>query len=124
MAGKARRVASRQSQLSRKRKRQQKSAAGPLSAINAPVDVDGEQAETSTARVVEPTLPPPTSAPVVARPTGTPDAATLPTPAPRARGRIRGERPATRNYIVPELRRILFLATTVLVIIIVLGIIL
>ena len=124
MAGKARRVASRQAQLSRRRKRQQKGAAGPLSTVDVPADVDGKHAETGTSRVVEPTLPTPTSVPVPVRPASKPTAAPQPAPAARAPGRLRGERPATHNYIRPELRRILSLATTVLVIIVVLGILL
>ena len=124
MAGKSRRVASRQAQLSRKRKKPQKGAAGPLSTVEVAADVDGKNAETSAPRVVEPTSPPPTPAPVSVRPATTPAGATQPTPAARARRRIRGERPATHNYIGAEMRRILSLATVVLVVIVVLGILL
>ena len=125
MAGKARRVASRQAQLSRKRKKQQKGATGPLSTVTAPADLDGQRAETAAPRVAEPTTATPTPtrapAPAPARPAATPVAATQPRPAPRAPSRARGERPATYNYIGAELRRILSLAIVVLVIIVVLG---
>jgi hypothetical protein len=124
MAGKSRRVASRQAQLSRRRKKPQKGAADPLSTVTVPADVDGEHLETGAPQVVEPTPPSPSPAPVSARPAATPAAATQPTRAARVPDRIRGERPTTYNYIGAELRRILILATFVLVIIVVLGILL
>ena len=121
MAGKARRVASRQAQLSRKRKRQQKGVAAPASTVETPVEVDGQHTATASPRVVEPTTPDPApaSAPVPDSPVAAPPSRSA--PVPRAPGRTRGERPAAYNYIGAELRRILFLAITVLVIIIVLG---
>ncbi len=121
MAGKARRVASRQAQLSRKRKKQQKVVAGPLSTVRTPTEVDGKHAESSTARVVEPTSPPPISAAVPAMASAV---ASQPAPVAAVPRRARGERAATRNYIGAELRRILLLAATVLFIIVVLGILL
>ena len=123
MAGKSRRVASRQSQLSRRRKKQQKGTTGSLPAVQVPADVDGTNAETSVAREAESSLA--ASAPTPDRPHRvTPPAAAPIQPAPAARTprRVRSERSATYNYIGAEMRRILLLATAVLVIIVILGI--
>ena len=124
MPGKSRRVASRQAQLSRRRKRAQKGPAGMIPAAPLPVEVDGQQAEAPPAVVTEPpaSSPPAASArpsPVAQRPA--PVAAAAPKRAP---SRIRGERPATYNFIGAELRRILLMAGVVLAVIIVLGILL
>ena len=130
MAGKSRRVASRQAQLGRKRKKQPKGAAAPTSTVMAPVEVDGQHTETAVPRVVEPTTPTPSptpspaTAPVPARPTATPAVAPRSASASRTPGRARGERLATSSYIGAEMRRILILAVAVLVIIVVLGFIL
>ena len=124
MAGKARRVASRQAQLSRKRRKQQKAAADPLSAVQAPGIVDGARPGPATPPAVEPASPPPAPAPSPAPVRPAAAAATRAAPAARAPGSIRGERLAARNYIGAELRRILLLASVVLAVIVVLGILL
>ena len=135
MPGKARRVASRQAQLSRRRKRQQsspeigradvsesmpneqdlKQASAEDSAVPESVALDATETPTPRAR---PTPRPPRPSPVADR---TVDAESVP-----ARGGARGRRdrlPAQVN-IWPEIRRILAMSSTVLVIIIVLGIVL
>ena len=124
MAGKARRVASRQAQLSRKRRKPQKGATEPLSTVKVPADVDGKHAEIDAPRVEEPTPFSPAPAPVSAKPVAMPATAAEPTPGVRSPGRLRGERPATHNYIGAEMRRILLLAAGVMVIIVILGILL
>ena len=123
MAGKSRRVASRQAQLGRRRKKQQKGTTGSLPAVQVPADVEGTNAETSVSREAESSLA--ASAPTPVRPHRvTPPAASPNQPALAARTprRVRSERPATYNYIGAEMRRILLLATAVLVIIVALGI--
>ena len=124
MPGKSRRVASRQAQLSRRRRKAQKGPAATIPAAPLPGEVDGKQAEAPPAVVPEPSpsSPPPAPArhsPVAPRPP--PVAAAAPSRRP---SRIRGESPATHNFIGAELRRILLMASVVLAVIIVLGILL
>jgi len=123
MPGKARRVASRQAQLGRRRKRLQKGPGDVHPAQPRPPEVDGTRAEVVAVPDAETPVPAPESpSPVAARP-----AAAVPSPAPSrapSRARVRGERPATHNYIKAELRRILSMAGVVLAVIIVLGILL
>ena len=124
MPGKSRRVASRQAQLSRKRKRAQKEPADTILAAPLPREVDGRQAEAPPAEAPEtpPTTPPEAPArpsPVAHRPA--PVAAAAPV---RRTSRIRGESPAVSNFIGAEVRRILLMASGVLAVIIVLGILL
>jgi hypothetical protein len=125
MAGKARRVASRQAQLGRRRKRQAKGPSGvPLAETALTTDADepstgaGLQAPESSVPV-----PSPTPAPAPVDPGPAP-----PRPAVRTSSetfaRVRGERPPAQNYIGAELKRILVMAGSVLAVIIVLGIIL
>ena len=135
MPGKARRVASRQTQLRRRRKRQQISpgdgrAAVPetrpeerdgqqaLDEVSAvPESVDSEVTETPTPRA-RPTPRPPRPSPVADR---TVDVESVPA---RSGARGRRERLPAQNNIWPEIRRILAMSSTVLAIIIVLGIVL
>ena len=121
MPGKSRRVASRQAQLSRRRKRAQKGPADSIPSAPMPIEVDGKQAESPPAVVPEtpPTTPPAVPArpsPMAARPAPVTAAART-----RRPSRTRGESPATYNFIGAELRRILLMASVVLVVIIVLG---
>jgi hypothetical protein len=125
MAGKARRVASRQAQLGRRRKRQQKEPSGIPSPEPAPTTADGEdstvaglQAPDAAApvSVPSPAHAPAVPGPVAPRSTARPSAATF--------ARVRGERPSAQTYIGTELRRILIMAGSVLAAIIVLGILL
>ncbi len=130
MPGKARRVASRQAQLSRRRKRQQSPPNDTLPLVTVPAEVDGNHdgaAAPAPSPVAEPLAPEPSPAP--ARRRFNPVAArTTPaesTPAPaRGPGRGRRERLTTNNYIGPEVRRILVMSGTVLAVIIALGIVL
>ena len=119
MPGKARRVASRQAQLGRKKKRQQRGASSAQPPEPVASELDGKQAESAVPQVPAPPAPrsaPARPSPVAARAT---QAVSTPTPV-----RARGERPASYNYVGREIRRILVLATAVLAIIIVLGIVL
>lgn len=119
MPGKARRVASRQAQLNRRRKRQQRGPSGIPPPPPVGTDVDGRaidatgvaQATGATEAVHITERPRPGSA------------AARPTPAARP-FRVRGERPSTYNYVGSEFRRILIIAGSVVAIIIVLGIVL
>ena len=142
MPGKARRVASRQAQLGRKKRRLLKETSEldmPVAAPAAPAVVDGNQdgADISAAvetpeAVTDPTpvsvpVPAPAPAPVRARPerlspvAARNAAATGITERP---GRGRREAPASHTYVGAEMRRILTLSTAVLAIIIVLGVVL
>ena len=124
MPGKSRRVASRQAQLSRKRKRAQKGPADAILAAPLPREVDGRQAEAPPAEVPEPPPSAPLEAPARPSPVAhrpSPIAAAAPT---RRLSRIRGEIPSATNFIGAEVRRILLMASVVLAVIIVLGILL
>ena len=117
MPGKARRVASRQAQLNR-RKRQQRGPSGipAVEATAAPEDHHSAEETTSQANgVVNP------SETTAAAPSGTATSAAR-APRPAGPGRLRREHVASANYVGAELRRILIMASVVLVIIIVLGI--
>lgn len=121
MAGKGRRAASRQGELSRRRKKgargpsgipatsardhQQNGgeaavAVGTVADAEAPVNVEGPANAVQQAQ------------PAVAAASARPSAQTV--AQPRGQGRQRGERPAAYNYIGAELRRIAVLSTAVL----------
>ena len=135
MPGKARRVASRQTQLRRRRKRQQNSPEDGLAAVSetrlkerdgqqasdevsaVPESVDLDVTETPTPRA-RPTPRPPRPSPVADR---TVDVESVPA---RSGARGRRERLPAQNHIWPEIRRILAMSSTVLVIFVVLGIVL
>ena len=127
MAGKARRAASRQGQL--KRKKQTKGPSGiPSTARNATTPIkDGvaDVASNAPEENMEPDALAPSQAstvPSVSRPVSTR------TPrgefAAHGQGRLRGERPAAYLYVGAEFRRILALTSAVLAALIVLGIVL
>ena len=138
MPGKARRVASRQAQLGRRRKRQQNTpensqtavpqtnlegqadqqAPTELSAVPESPVVDAPETTTPPARPTPRPHRPPRPSPVAARST---DGESIP-----ARGGARGrrERLVTQNNIGTEIRRILAMSATVLAVIIALGIVL
>ena len=137
MAGKARRVASRQAQLSRKRKRQlerqpEAAAADPNVAqapVSVPTEVEAQDNETEpTAADPLETVAKPPSVPAPTRrsnrPITQPHAAASTASPIGATGGGRRERPATFNYMGPELRRITAMASVVLGIIIALGFVL
>lgn len=121
MPGKARRIASRQAQLSRRRKRQQRGPSGIPTPPPAGTEVDGRAVGATVPQAAEATE----AVPVTGRPRPG-SAPARPTPvSPAARPiRARGERPSTYNYVGSELRRILILAGSVVAIIIVLAIVL
>jgi len=112
MPGKARRIASRQAELNRRRKRQQRGPSGIPPPPPVGTGVDG--------REVGATVPQATGATAAVPVTGR----SRPGPVAARPLRARGERPSTHNYIGSELRRIAILAGSVVAIIIVLGIVL
>ena len=137
MPGKSRRVASRQAQLGRRKKRQLREPTDLDLTVAAPVEIDDNHdgadqkavltaPEALAATAPEPVSPAPLAArtrperlsPVAARnaaATGITD---------RIPSRARREQSATHNYVGAELRRILILSTAVLSIIVVLGVVL
>ena len=118
MPGKARRVAARQSQLNRRRKKQQRGPSGTPLAVPAQVLVNDGPSDEVAVQPKETEAPAPVSrrAPSVAAPPG-------PAGQPRS-ARIRGERPDAYNYVGPEIRRILAMAGVVMVALAVLGVLL
>lgn len=124
MPGKARRVASRQAQLSRRRRKQQRGGPVPQPAAQAPAIVDGAQAETVAEPPTAPGAAAPSPAPEARAAAAPAAAATAPVAPARRPVASRGERAVAVNYVGPELRRILLLASVVLAAIIVLGILL
>lgn len=128
MPGKARRVASRQAQIGRKKRRALRENSDLAMPVAAPAAVDGEldgdvpsavpetpEAVPAPARVrTRPERPSPVAARNIAA-TGITD---------RFPSRARREAPASHNYVGAELRRILLLSSVVLGIIIVLGVVL
>lgn len=115
MAGKGRRAASRQGELSRRRKKGQR---GPSVVPATPVRSQ-QQNGSETAVAVETAVdtetkvnPVQQAQPVVAA--ASPRPAPQPATQPRSQGRQRGERPAAYNYAGAELRRIAVLSTVML----------
>ncbi len=115
MPGKARRVASRQAQLNR-RKRQQRGPSG-IPAVEATAATEDQQSAEETASQANG---------VVNSSEATADAPAATTgaraPRPAGPGRLRREHVASANYIGAELRRILIMGSVILVVLIVLGI--
>lgn len=128
MAGKARRAASRQGQL--RRKKQTKGPSGipstpsrvpaPETEEDVPVAAGAQEADIDVDALVaaEAAVAPPSSRP--------PPAARTPSGefSGQGQGRLRGERPAAYLYVGAEFRRILSLTGAVLAALIVLGIVL
>ena len=116
MAGKARRAAARQGELSRRRKRGQRGPSG--APANAPEPSQQPTNGGSPALAME-------AAGAIGTRAAVPDPEPAPVPVtavapaqqaaaqPRGMGRQRGERPAAYNYVGAELRRIGALATVV-----------
>ena len=121
MPGKARRVASHQAQLNRK-KRQQRGPSG-IPAVDATVATEDPQADKDTSSQANGTVE---TTQVVA--TATRSAAPAPAPGdtraarPMGAGRLRREQVSSANYVGSEVRRILTMASVVLAVIIILGI--
>ena len=115
MAGKSRRVASRQGELSRRRKRTQRGPSG-IPAVRSP-GAPGGSAAAMEAVAVGAAAGAATSAPPESAPAPTaPATSGRPGAAQQSRGpvRARGERPAAYNYVGAELRRIGILSVVAL----------
>ena len=128
MAGKSRRVASRQGELSRRRKRGQRGPSG-VPATQAGTQAQQNGAAAAVAVGTEDSVPAQTAsatpesatqavAPAAERPA--PQAATQ----TRSQPRTRGERPAAYNYVGAELRRIGILSTVVVAALIAIAVVL
>ncbi len=117
MPGKARRVASRQAQLNR-RKRQQRGPSG-IPAVEATAATEDQQSAEETASQANGVVnsSEATATALAATATGAARA-----PRPAGPGRLRRDHVASASYIGAELRRILIMGSVILVIIIVLGI--
>lgn len=115
MPGKARRVASRQAQLNR-RKRQQRGPSG-IPAVEATAGTEDQQSAEETASQANGVVN--SSEATAAAPAAT---AAARAPHPAGPGRLRRDHVASASYIGAELRRILIMGSVILVIIIVLGI--
>jgi len=120
MPGKARRVASHQAQLNR-RKRQQRGPSG-IPAVDATVATEDPQADEDTSSSQANGTAETTQ--VVATATRSPAPAPGDTRAarPMGAGRLRREQVSSANYVGSEVRRILIIASVVLAVIIILGI--
>ena len=129
MAGKSRRVASRQGELSRRRKRAQRGPSGiPSTPARPQPQTNGGSA---AALAVEGAGSASTASVAVAQqatPAPPPAATERPSPQssarPRGQARSRGERPAAYNYVGAELRRIGLLSTVVVAALVAISIVL
>ena len=128
MAGKSRRVASRQGELSRRRKRAQR---GPSGIPSTPARPQPQPNGGAAALAVEAAGSAGAASVTVAQqatPAPPPSATERPSPQssarPKGQGRSRGERPAAYNYVGAELRRIGLLSTVVLAALIAISIVL
>jgi ApbE superfamily uncharacterized protein (UPF0280 family) len=122
MASKSRRVASRQSQLNRRRKRQQRGPSG-IPAGAAETDSAATSADTGALDDAAATAVAESSPSAGARPITPPQSAQIPNP-PRSHTRIRDERPTAYQYMGPEIRRIMVMAGTAFAVLVVLKIVL
>ena len=118
MAGRARRVASRQGQLNRKRKRQQRGPSGIPVVTDVPVQEDEHPDSVATDTLQTPAPIPAASTagqspPVAAR--------AAPESRPSAGPRLRRDQVSSANYVGAELRRILAMAGVILVVLFVLA---
>ena len=127
MAGKSRRVASRQGELSRRRKRPQRGPSGiPATPARPQPQENGGAAVLAVEAAVSGDSP---AVAQQAAPAPTPAAAERPAPQSgagqnRGQGRTRGERPAAYNYVGAELRRIGILSTVVVAALIAISVVL
>ena len=127
MAGKARRAASRQGELGRRRKKNQRGPAGVPSVTAQPSQISGTRVAVANSGDADASLEDGASRVPGAAAEVAPQAPRFPVrPAPQSRpqGRIRGERPAAYNYVGSELRRIALLSTAVLAALVVLSVVL
>ena len=118
MPGKARRVASRQAQLNRRKKQQRASRPAPVAATVPASGSGTATADPENGRQAEPV--PRETAPVQAAPSA-PSAD--PAARPVSQARARREQTLSPNYTIPEVRRILLLSSVVFAAIIVLAIV-
>ena len=117
MAGRARRVASRQGQLNRKRKRQQRGPSGIPVATDVPVQED-EQVDSVADGPSTPSSVPAASTAGQAPPVA---ARAAPESRPPAAPRLRRDQMSSATYVGPEVRRILAMAGVILVALFVLA---
>ena len=127
MAGKARRAASRQGQL--KRKKQTKGPSGIPSTVRNVVAPEAGEAPNGPTNASEANIDPEAlETKETAAPSSLSRSAAVRTPrgefTAHGQGRLRGERPAAYLYVGAEFRRILALTSAVLATLIVLGIVL
>ena len=114
MPAKGRRIASRQAQVGRKRRRQVRGpSAVPGTGAGTAIAEPGDAAEGAT--VVAEVA----SATATARPTAAPAAAPINAPNP---ARLRGERPAATNYVKAEVIRISIMAGTLTAVLILISV--
>ncbi len=114
MPGKGRRVASRQAQVGRKRRRQLRGPSGVPVAGSGTAIAEQEEAAEGAAVVAEMTSP---AARIrqPAAPAAVPSSAPVP-------ARLRGERPAATNYVKAEVVRILIMAGTLTAVLILISV--
>jgi hypothetical protein len=128
MAGKSRRVASRQGELGRRRKRGQRGPAGVPTAPDSPQSqLNGGAAAVASDTVESTASSPATHVPAAATAQAAPTAsrpASQSGTQSRGQVRLRGERPAAYNYVGAELRRIGVLSTVVVAALIVIAVVL
>ena len=127
MAGKSRRVASRQGELSRRRKRAQRGPSGiPTTPSRQQPQPNGGGAAALAVEGAGTVAP--AAVAQQAAPAPAPAATERPSPQsavqPRGQGRSRGERPAAYNYVGAEVRRIGLLSTVVVAALIAISIVL
>lgn len=115
MPGKGRRVASRQAQLGRRRKRQNRGPSGVPAAEPEVKEVASSGASNVATEVKEPAASPQSArVPVSPRPVASASPQTRP-------GRARADVSIAYQYVVPELRRIAILGGILLVVLVVLS---
>ena len=127
MAGKSRRVAARQSQLNRRRKKQTRGPSGIPSAVSAPSETaasgtssDEEGAASNGAVATAETAQ---TQPAPAR-SARPNAPAAPMRRSRSQGMLREETLPAYQYMGPEIRRIAAMAATAFVVLVVLKFVL
>jgi hypothetical protein len=114
MPGKGRRVASRQAELGKRRRRQGRGAGGVIAGGSE------AGAATATEPLVASDLP---ESPAFAKRTESPvPPRPIPPQAHRSPTRARLDRPAAYNYVVPELRRILIMSGTALAVLVAISV--
>jgi outer membrane biosynthesis protein TonB len=119
MPGKARRVASRQAQLNRKKK-QQRGPSG-IPAVEATTATQDQEAAEDSANQTNGAAGSAQAVATTVAPTATTTGENR-APRPMGAGRLRREQVSSANYVGAELRRILIMGSVVLVVIIILGI--